>query len=753
MTDSTQSRPVYFLILLAGVWYLFTLAPSILFFDSPEFVDTAWTLGISHPAGFPLYNMLAKAMTFLPAGSIAFRVNLFSALASVIALGLLSFAGVALLKILFLDRSPGLMVWSVLVPVGFLAFSKPYWLQSIQAEVYTLHVAFTAGILLLLFLWKLRDDFRFLYGAGLAFGLSAGNHATVAFYLPAILVLFFCWCRERRWIHLTRCICLFLLGLSVYAYLPLRSVAEPSFDFGNPETVEGFFYQVTDRRHANYHFRVFDSGAGEAVVPSLAEQASQAVTDFLLRAKYMTGLLTYDLTGNLSWICFAGLFVGAWHCYKRSRPLFFALLIVVAGNIAFFYDWGRESLLPTYVVAVLMTAIMLVYFLDAPWALAPRENGNEEEEDAAGLRWKPIAWALMVLLIPYTIVVNYNWADQSSIYSGETLLKRNYLKLDNHSLFLPGMSWFNYYYHQDVERLRDDVTAVPAWDLLSGNPPGMLTPKRYPDLKLPDPSRFSFDSYENIAAYNREILESHKNVRPILLEHNQIYFDKTPFAADFIPHKTIFVKYAPGISESEDDAGLLAWQDFSHILNEEVQRSLDEENQRQGVLGLKWGNIPKLLITGTALYAHDTGRFELEAEALEMNFKSFGLDTADLKLQWLENRLHLKKSQEALDTLEYLEKKYPDAYATQLARGKINHVAKRREKAIQYYVQATQIKPSALRPALELATLYAERGDAALTRKAMAYARARVTSLRELTQFNERAREIEQLQTREPSEK
>jgi len=44
--------------------------------DTSEFVDTSFALGISHPAGFPAYNLIAKAITFLPLGSIAFRVNL-----------------------------------------------------------------------------------------------------------------------------------------------------------------------------------------------------------------------------------------------------------------------------------------------------------------------------------------------------------------------------------------------------------------------------------------------------------------------------------------------------------------------------------------------------------------------------------------------------------------------------------------------------------------------------------------------------
>src|SRR5919197_2432976 len=68
------------LFLLASVVYINGLCPTIYWFDSPEFVTTAQTLDISHPAGSPTYSLLAKLATFFPVGSIALRVNAFSAL-------------------------------------------------------------------------------------------------------------------------------------------------------------------------------------------------------------------------------------------------------------------------------------------------------------------------------------------------------------------------------------------------------------------------------------------------------------------------------------------------------------------------------------------------------------------------------------------------------------------------------------------------------------------------------------------------
>src|SRR5712692_10930990 len=77
------------LFLLASAVYIWGLAPTIYWYDSPEFVTTAYTLDISHPAGSPTYSLGAKLLTFLPLGSIALRVNAFSALAGALSVALL----------------------------------------------------------------------------------------------------------------------------------------------------------------------------------------------------------------------------------------------------------------------------------------------------------------------------------------------------------------------------------------------------------------------------------------------------------------------------------------------------------------------------------------------------------------------------------------------------------------------------------------------------------------------------------------
>lgn len=66
--------------LISFTVYLMTLAPTVYVGDSGELIAASYTLGIPHPPGYPLFTILGKIfITFIPIGSIAYRVNLLSA--------------------------------------------------------------------------------------------------------------------------------------------------------------------------------------------------------------------------------------------------------------------------------------------------------------------------------------------------------------------------------------------------------------------------------------------------------------------------------------------------------------------------------------------------------------------------------------------------------------------------------------------------------------------------------------------------
>ena len=79
------SRPYFFPALLALILvplYIWCLPPGLPpYRDSGEMASAAWTLGVAHQPGYPLYIISAKLFSLLPLGNPAWRLNLFSAAA------------------------------------------------------------------------------------------------------------------------------------------------------------------------------------------------------------------------------------------------------------------------------------------------------------------------------------------------------------------------------------------------------------------------------------------------------------------------------------------------------------------------------------------------------------------------------------------------------------------------------------------------------------------------------------------------
>ncbi|HET9494099.1 MAG TPA: DUF2723 domain-containing protein [Chloroflexia bacterium] len=74
--------------LLALGLYLLTNSPTVNFTDSGELIAVAWTGGIAHPPGYPLYTLLGSLAIRLPFGDPAWRMNLLSVLFAAAAVSL-----------------------------------------------------------------------------------------------------------------------------------------------------------------------------------------------------------------------------------------------------------------------------------------------------------------------------------------------------------------------------------------------------------------------------------------------------------------------------------------------------------------------------------------------------------------------------------------------------------------------------------------------------------------------------------------
>ncbi len=239
----------YIVPLAAFLLYLRTLAPSVatLFDDSLEFHVVIPLLGVPHPPGYPLYTLLGKLWTLLiPLRDPAWRLNLFSALAATVSLFLFYRVTYAIIP-RHRSVAPG---------VALLALAPTFWSQATIAEVYSLHMAFLAGILYLMvqLAQAATEEHvppRALYAIALTVGFSLTHHRMTILLLPALAHLL--WATRKRLPHSPRAwgmVTTFLvLPLALYLYIPLVGARVGSLDGTYRNTWPAFFEWIQARAY------------------------------------------------------------------------------------------------------------------------------------------------------------------------------------------------------------------------------------------------------------------------------------------------------------------------------------------------------------------------------------------------------------------------------------------------------------------------------------------------------------------------
>ncbi|MBN2056257.1 DUF2723 domain-containing protein [bacterium] len=235
------------------VLYLRTACPTVYWYDSGEMTTALWCLGLPHSPSFPFFLLLNKPLLWLPMATIAARSNWVSAVWSAIAVVLLARFGRRLLP---RDHAHRLAVDFSALVFGLLPL---FWFEGTKAEVYSLNLALILGILLALLAVfpDRRDDphLRPLLLAAFLFGLGAGNHSLLlAHAFPAFVLVLLQAGSPRRLLRprpMTGAVSCFLMGASVYLYLPLRSSRPLPIDLGDPERWSNFIRSFTRKSSFN----------------------------------------------------------------------------------------------------------------------------------------------------------------------------------------------------------------------------------------------------------------------------------------------------------------------------------------------------------------------------------------------------------------------------------------------------------------------------------------------------------------------
>lgn len=345
--------PGALVVLAALMVYALTLPRTVFGLDSAELATGAYTLGIVHSPGAPLYMVLGHLMSRLPWGDVGFRLNLMSALFA---------AGAAVLHYLVglrVVRQPWLAAAAALA----VAFNYYIWAWAIVAELYAPHTFFV--LLVTWLLLKGAEQGRLIwYGwAGLAGGLGLGNHTALSLMAPA-----YAWLILRAPAPVPRRVKAVLAagvgaaaGLLVYLYFPLRQAAQPALDY-----VRDYFPDV-DLATLPGLWWMFRGGMFESLFFQLSWSAWGAAA----------GQHLLQLAGSFTVPGCLAVLAGGWLALRRPDRLAIGMLLMWIFHVGFFSSYGALDRAWMYSVSYLVAGWWLAGGLGWGWTrLAPASAGR-----------------------------------------------------------------------------------------------------------------------------------------------------------------------------------------------------------------------------------------------------------------------------------------------------------------------------------------------------------------------------------------
>jgi hypothetical protein len=482
--------------LIAFGVYLRTLAVSIVWGDSPELIAAAAQAGVPHPTGYPLYMMLGHAFIRLfPLGSVAYRMNLLSAIFAALAVALIY------LIMLRLTRSRAASFAATLT----FAFTQIFWAQAVIAEVYALHLLWSAAVLLGVLAWDATGSRRWLLAAAVLYGFSFSHHLMSALLAPALLLFAFTsrhrgqFFRELRWT-----VPLFLLPLAVYVYLPLAARRDPMMNWGDPGTWENFLAHVTGRQ---YHLAMFGMKRAQ-IWKHFSDYTGIGLTGG-------SGQLVLQFTAGFLPLALLGL----WHLARRHRRLLALTLLIYFTHVVYALNYYIYDVEVYYLPSHLMVAVWIAcglrqlgVWLGLLWrriALAPRKRPALN---------RVLGTALLVM--PLTLLsTNWSTNDHSEDWTALMYARAALASLKPNTILLTGGDnyFFPLLYTRYVENRRPDVMILSYYDLLRPERTRLTTRLAPAGLKVRIPPCW-LHGHPNVKDHNcllKQVVQDNVGRRPV----------------------------------------------------------------------------------------------------------------------------------------------------------------------------------------------------------------------------------------------
>lgn len=428
---------------IAFIFYMLTIAPSVIQIDTGELAAVQCTLGIAHPTGYPIFTIFGYLFSLIPLPfSKIFQLNLLAALYCAAAVSIFSLTVKLVLDNLaafqFIKQSKekskrkkkdsnkniqsdntsnfelteNYKIISAVFSGLFLALSKTFWFQSTSVEVYSLHLLLIAIIILTLIKAFILSDsektiskYWLIFSVALAFGFS--NHMTTLLIIPGVAYLYFAKngfnSKSIKQI-LIMLLIFFPILILVYSYLPIRASQYPLMNWGNPveweriiRHISGQQYQVwlfSSTEAAAKQFNYFVGNLPKEFLLSLVLSVAGLVVSFI----YLKKFFIFNLIVFLSAVLYS-------INYDINDIDSYFLLAYI--SLAFFAAFGIIKLLSfavTHKMQIILPVSILVLLLGIQFY-----SNYDEVNQRNNFIYEDYTKSLLTTLPKNSIVFSYQW--------------------------------------------------------------------------------------------------------------------------------------------------------------------------------------------------------------------------------------------------------------------------------------------------------------------------------------------------------
>ncbi len=451
MNNSLQRYAPLITSLFTLIIYLLTMSRGIMPIDAGELATSQYTLGISHPSGYPLFNILGFLWSKIPIGTVIFRLNLLCAIWVALANFFLVKTAFLILKNAFVPKPPvkkpttknatnapspqpkSLMLELIASISGILvlAFCRTWWIQSAGVEVYSLHIALLA-VFFFVFLktyYKSTPTFKDWIICGIFLGLCFTNHLTSFLILPGVVVLYFMKMKftgpafKSGLVMAAAFTGIFLL---LYGFMMIRAGASPKVNWGDPENME-----YMKRHVSGWQFQTFmgdDKKSNDTISTFFSNLSNESMIFGII---LMLAGMIYGFMKNAKMSVF-------WAFHFLSCLLFAA-------------QYSIHDIENYFLLAYMSAAIFMVF--GVYWLLTSIKSLQKNV--------KP-AWAMLILpLVP--LALYYPKVDQSKIHYVDQYSISALNSVEKDAIIL-SWEWDVFIspclYHQFIDHQRPDVLII-----------------------------------------------------------------------------------------------------------------------------------------------------------------------------------------------------------------------------------------------------------------------------------------------------